>query len=125
MKFKVDFNLSAWIQELEIEASSEEECKLKLRGMPIEDLIEDGYVKAKDITDLDLEVVEATYEVNVHDISFNDDDLADTPALASIDTLNVRVTAKDEDLYQAIEDAIFEEVDYVPVDFDYDIIKKY
>lgn len=51
-----DFNLSAWIQNVEIEADSYEEAVEKLSRMSAEDLIDEGYVKNTDITDLDYEV---------------------------------------------------------------------
>ena len=51
--FKFDFNLSCWIQNLEIEADDYEEAFEKLRTMSVEDIVEEGYVHNFDITDLD------------------------------------------------------------------------
>lgn len=54
-KFKFDFNMSAWIQDVEISAESYEEAKKEFDNMTVEDLIDDGYVKDFNITDLDVE----------------------------------------------------------------------
>lgn len=58
MKFIFDFNLSVWIQNVEIEADSYEDAVEKLGRKTAEDLIDEGYVKNSDITDLDYEEVE-------------------------------------------------------------------
>ncbi len=57
-KFIFDFNLSAWIQGIEIEAEDYEEAVEKLGRMSAYDLVSDGYVKNSDITDIDYEVEE-------------------------------------------------------------------
>lgn len=53
-----DFNLSAWIQNVEIEADSYEDAVEKLNRMSAADLIDEGYIKNTDITDIDCEEVE-------------------------------------------------------------------
>jgi len=57
-KFVFDFNLSAWITNLEIEADSYEEAVEKLGRMSAYDIVDEGYVKNTDITDLDYEVAD-------------------------------------------------------------------
>lgn len=54
-KFKFDFNMSAWIQDVEISAESYEEAKKEFDNMTVEDLIDEGYIKNFSITDLDVE----------------------------------------------------------------------
>ena len=54
-KFKFDFNMNAWIQDVEISAESYEEAKKEFDNMTVEDLIDNGYVKDFNITDLDVE----------------------------------------------------------------------
>lgn len=51
--FVFDFDLDAWIQDLEIEAENIDEAKEKLLNMSVEDLIENGYVKDFDIRQID------------------------------------------------------------------------
>lgn len=53
MIFTFDFNLSAWIQDLKIEAENYDEAMEKLRTMSAYDIVDEGYVKNTDITDLD------------------------------------------------------------------------
>lgn len=55
--FKFDFDLDAWIRDLEIPADSLEEAKEKLCKMSVADLIDYGYVKDFNIKDLDYEIV--------------------------------------------------------------------
>lgn len=57
-KYTFDFNLSAWIRDLEIEADSLEEAKEKFLERSVSDLIDEGYVKDYDITDLDIDIEE-------------------------------------------------------------------
>lgn len=51
--FTFDFNLSCWIQNLEIEADDYEDAMAKLQSMSFEEIVEEGYVHNFDITDLD------------------------------------------------------------------------
>lgn len=57
-KFVFDFNLSVWVQNVEIEAEDYEEAVEKLGRMSAYDIVDEGYVKNSDITDLDYEEVE-------------------------------------------------------------------
>ena len=77
MKFKMptytfDFNLSAWIRGLEIEADSEEEAREKLNAMNIDDIVDLGYCSNFDITSVDVE----SDEEYIYDDE-DDDDLYD------------------------------------------------
>lgn len=53
--YTFDFNLSAWIRGLEIEADSEEEAREKLNAMRIGDIVDLGYCSNFDITSVDVE----------------------------------------------------------------------
>lgn len=53
--YTFDFNLSAWIRGLEIEADNEEEAREKLYSMRIGNIIDEGYCSNFDITDVDVE----------------------------------------------------------------------
>ena len=53
--YTFDFNLSAWIRNLDIEADSEEEAMEKLNEMKIEDIVDLGYCSNFDITSVDVE----------------------------------------------------------------------
>ena len=71
MEFEFDFNISAWIRGLKIEAKSLDEAKEILGRMTLSDIISDAVVKQTDITDLDSKETEATYEVAVKDVSID------------------------------------------------------
>lgn len=53
--YTFDFNLSAWIRGLEIEADNEEEAREKLYSMRVGNIIDEGYCSNFDITDVDVE----------------------------------------------------------------------
>ena len=58
MKVKFNFNLNAWIQNVEIEADSIEEDENKLYRMDVQELIEAGYINTSDLDDVEGEVIE-------------------------------------------------------------------
>lgn len=80
MIFKASFDLSAWIQDFEIEASSEEEAKKKLAKMTFDDIVDqlsyesEGSVKASEVDDVDLECVEKTLEIKTSDLKYVNED---------------------------------------------------
>ena len=53
MKVVFDFNLSAWIKGVEVEATSYEEALSKLHQMTFDELIETGFSKDFTIKDVD------------------------------------------------------------------------
>lgn len=71
MEFEFDFNISAWIRGLKIEAKSLDEAKEILGRMTLSDIISDAEVKRTDITDLDSKETAATYEVAVKNVSLD------------------------------------------------------
>ena len=56
--YKFDFMLSAWVQEVEIEANSYEEAEQLLNEMSVSEIAREGYVKTSEITDVDCECEE-------------------------------------------------------------------
>lgn len=70
--YTFDFNLSAWIRGLEIEADSEEEAREKLNAMSIDDIVDLGYCSNFDITSVDVESDEEYIE-DEDDEEFDDD----------------------------------------------------
>ena len=71
--YTFDFNLSAWIRNLEIEADSEEEATEKLNAMKIEDIVDLGYCSNFDITSVDVESDEEEIE-DEDDDDYEDED---------------------------------------------------
>lgn len=76
-KYSFDFNLEAWIQDVEIEADSYEEAESKLYKMTVEELIEAGYIHTSDLDNVDVEILEADYKVRVFDIEWEDEETAE------------------------------------------------
>lgn len=58
MVVRFEFNLEAWIQDVVVEGDSLEDCKEKLLQMSVEELIEEGYVKDSNITDVVYDIEE-------------------------------------------------------------------
>ena len=48
-----DLDLDVWVQGIEIEANNKEEALEKLKGMSVEELINNGYVKDFNLSDVD------------------------------------------------------------------------
>lgn len=90
-KYTFDFNLQAWIQNLEIEADSYEDAVQKLNTMDIDDLISDGYVKRYDIDDVDCESDEDDYEEEDEeedDFLDDEEDIENESLTESVKTVN-------------------------------------
>jgi anaerobic ribonucleoside-triphosphate reductase len=134
MEFEFDFNVSAWMQGVNIEASSLDEAKEKLGKMSLADLVNEGTVKQLDITDLDAKETEATYEVLVTDVHLD-------PAFYEYDTeverteianrnfgdFNFKLQlSEDEDFDDAIESALEESTELSGNwTYNIEVLKKY
>ena len=54
MKFVVDLNVNAWLKAIEIEAGSKDEAKDILKGMSLEEMLETGYERDLELSDVDI-----------------------------------------------------------------------
>ena len=72
--YTFDFNLSAWIRGLEIEADSEEEAREKLYSMRVGNIIDEGYCSNFDISDVDVESDEEHIEDEEDEDDLYDDE---------------------------------------------------
>jgi len=141
MKVKFDFNLNAWIQNLEIEADSEEQAKEKLLSMSLEDMVEAGaYIKASDVDLVDTEITEATYTVKVVSIDYaidsydvdELDEMSDEEVEAEIarvkaslpQELELEIECEPDDLDDYVADAISDETGWLINDCEYEIVSK-
>ena len=134
MEFEFDFNVSAWLQGVKIEAASLEEAKELLYRKSLADLVEEGIVKQSDITDIEAKETEATYEVLVTNISLE-------PASYEYETEAERIEitnrdfgefnfkiqlSEDEDFDDAIESALEESTDLSGNwTYEIEVLKKY
>lgn len=71
MKMKFDFMLNLWLQEVEVEGDSEEECLDNLRRMTAEEILEHAFIKDSDLKDVDGEIIEQDYEIQVKNIKYD------------------------------------------------------
>lgn len=126
-KYSFDFNLEAWIQDVEIEADSYEEAENKLYKMTVEELIEAGYIHTSDLDNVDVEILEADYKVRVFDIEWEDEEIETSRLLPSYVK---EMTLKDIDVsdeYDNIKSEIQYELEMMYdrdiVYFDFEIIE--
>lgn len=147
MKIKFDFMLNLWLQEVEIEGNSEEECLDNLRRMTAEEILEYAVIKDSDLSDVDGEIVEQTYEVQIDNIKYDistediiyelEKDGIEDPSLDDIESKLVELeqalptsfktvfTCAPEDLEDYINDELSDETGMLVKDFTYTILKKY
>ena len=116
MKVKFNFNLEAWIQDVEIEADSMEEAENKLYGMTVQELIEAGYVHTSDLDDVEGEIVEQDYKVKVYNIEFDpedileygmDKDLPEKDAVLEFTFKDIKTDREYDELHGYIDDELF------------------
>lgn len=116
MKVVLDFNLSAWIKGVEVEATSYEDAVTKLHQMTFDEIIETGFSKDFTISDVDGKVVEKQVKVKVYDIEYDveEDDYESPEAYIQFinslpTTLRFNLTVEPDD---DIEDLIADEILY-------------
>lgn len=116
MKVVLDFNLSAWIKGVEVEATSYEDAVAKLHQMTFDEIIETGFSKDFTISDVDGQVVEKQVKVKVYDIEYDveEDDYESPEAYIQFinslpTTLRLNLTVEPDD---DIEDLIADEILY-------------
>lgn len=71
MKMKFDFMLNLWLQEVEVEGDSEEDCLDNLRRMTVDGILERAVIKDSDLSDVDGEIIEQEYEIKVENINYD------------------------------------------------------
>ena len=132
MKVKFNFNLEAWIQDVEIEADSMEEAENKLYGMTVQELIEEGYIHTSDLTDVEGEIVEQNYKVKVYNIEFEpedilefgmDQELPDENTVLEFEFKGIRTDREYDELQGYIDDELYSRFRMFPTNFDFDIVE--
>lgn len=119
-KYSFDFNLQAWIQDVEIEADSYEEAESKLYRMTVEELIEAGYIHTSDLDDVDVEILEADYKVRVFDIEWEDEETAEL--LELLPKYVKEMTIKDIDVSDEYDNIKMEIQDQLEIQYNRDVI---
>lgn len=146
MKMKFDFMLNLWLQEVEVEGDSEEECLDNLRRMTAEEILDHAFIKDSDLKDVDGEIVEQDYEIQVknikYDISVEDiicqleKEGIEDPSLEEIEnklteieqllptSVKLAFTCDPEYLEDYITDELSDETGMLVKDFTYTILNK-
>ena len=71
MKMRFDFTMTVWLQDVEIEGDSEEECLEILRRQSAERILEQAVIRDSDIDNVDGEIIEQDYEIKVENIEYD------------------------------------------------------
>ena len=135
MTVNLNFNLSAWIKELLIEAASEEEAIEKLKSMTLSEIINDETCFADqkvDILDIDTEIFDFDAVVEVSDVvyDFNSDSIGSKVAeyLGGILPKTFKFTLynvkSDDEIEDMIREEIFVQTNYEVADFNFKVIEK-
>lgn len=136
MKFVVDLNVNAWLKAIEIEAKNEDEAKEMLKKMSLEEMLETGYERDIELSDIDINLESYDIHVKVDNITYdiNEEDLRDNN-VESEEELNLPKTMElklydleseeDDDIEDAIKSEIEFMTDFIVDEFTYEIIEKY
>ena len=134
MVINLDFNLSAWIKNLAIEASSEEEAIKKVESMSLAEIIGEGAIVAPEmkLTDIETSIAEYTLIVEVSNLVYDlDPEIMDLSVIEYLKnylpknlTLTLENVTESDDVKDLIDDALLSELDYSVVSFDYKVIEK-
>ena len=120
--FRLDFCLEAWVNNLEIEAENEKEAIEKLKNMALSEIAVNGSERQTDIKDnIDCEVVEAEYEIEVYNLVVKD--INGYRREKESQFIKVHWYEGD-DLEQKIEWNLDLEEGYEVISFDYNIINE-
>lgn len=132
-----DFVIEARLQDLEIEADSEEEALEKLKGMTLDELVHSGaFVDDIEYKDVESEMSEYDFDARVTNIKYDVDDWdLEGTEFESVEELveslpkELAVTVKycegEDDESDMIGEEIYDETSYMVKSFDYEIIKRY
>lgn len=136
MKFVVDLNVNAWLKAIEIEASSKDEAKDILKGMSLEEMLETGYERDLELSDVDITLESYNLSVKVDNITYdiNEEDLRDNNVESEEEldlprTMELKLydleSEEDDDIEDAIKSEIEFMTDFIVDEFTYEIIEKY
>lgn len=143
MKVCFDINVEAWLRGIEVEGDDYDDAENKLYRMTLEELLEEGYVKSFDITDVDSIVEEQDYVVKCSNIKYEitpsdimdweeyktlTDEKVEQRINEVIQTLPTELTVEvygnpreEDDFEYEISDAISSKTGWDVLNFDYEI----
>jgi hypothetical protein len=133
MIVNLNFMLEAWVRQLAIEASSEEDAIEKLKHMTLEELVEAGAAAQNiTITDISTDVPEYDLVVQVSEIEYDlDPETMDTSVIEYLKaflpkerTLTLRGITDSDDIEDLIQDELYMDTKYDTKSFEFQIIEK-
>lgn len=133
MKVNFDFELKAWIAGVEIEADSYDEALEKLYKMTFAEIIEEGYEKDSNISDIGGVIIEKIVKAKAYDIEYDiEEDDFENPedymglinSLPNELTVEVTINPQEDIIEELIADEILFETDIFVKDFKYIIIEE-
>ena len=134
MLIKVDFELSAWVKEIMIEADSEQDALLKLNAMTLAEMIEEGAVVDSEIEIRDARTQVVGYDITAKVFNIEYDFSSRNMDPAVIEYLKVRlpkeqaITLKDvtsnDDIEELLKDEIELITDYEVASLEYQILEE-
>lgn len=136
MKFVVDLNVNAWLKAIEIEAKNEDEAKELLNRMSLEEMLETGYERDLELSDIDITLESYNLSVKVDNITYdiNEEDLRDNNVESEEDlnlprTMELKLydleSEEDDDIEDAIKSEIEFMTDFIVDTFTYEVIEEY
>lgn len=133
MIVKVDFNMSAWVKELMVEADSELEALTKVNEMTIAEIVKAGAIIDSDwdISDARTKVVERDITVKASNIEYDftyeklDSAVVEYLKARLPKEMTVRISgvAPNEDIEDFVRDEILTRTNYEVDSLDYEIIE--
>lgn len=133
MTVNLNFNLEAWIKNVQIEAESEEAAIEKLRSMSFSDIIYDAEVDSElKITNVETTVADYTLEVHVSDVEYDlDPEIIDVSVIEYLKNflpkdwnITLKGVTEDDDVEELLKDYIFDETNYDTKSLKFQILKK-
>ena len=133
MTVNLNFNLEAWIKNVQIEAESEEAAIENLRSMSFSDIIYDAEVDSElKITNVETTVADYTLEVHVSDVEYDlDPEIIDVSVIEYLKNflpkdwnITFKGVTEDDDVEELLKDYIFDETNYDTKSLKFQILKK-
>ena len=133
MLVKLNFDISAWVKELLIEADSEQDAINKLKSMSFAEMIDEGAIvdSETEIQNIDTSIASQDLTIKVSNIEY--DFSAEKLDPAVIEYLKARLSKEftvklsgvtpDDELEELIKEEIYEVTGYDAVSLDYEILE--
>jgi hypothetical protein len=134
MIINVNFNIEAWVKQLTIEASSENDAIEKLMHMSLAEMIEEGAIidSAIKISDADTSIVEYDLVVQASEIEYDlDPEIMDISVIEYLkaflpkeQTLTLRGVTDSDDVEELIKDELLDDTNYNVKALKFQVIEK-